>query len=307
MGAKTPRLAAGAVACCAIAAALAAGWPAPVAAQLFADDQARRAILDVRGRVEELQRDLGRRMDQLELRVERVERASRGQLENQSEIQELRQEIASLRGQIEVLTHELSRTQRAQRDLVGEIDNRLKRVEPVPVTIDGQQHNVEVAERRAFEAALALFRSGDFRNAASALQQFIIGYPQSPYLPGAQYWLGSSQYALKDLKGSVQTLRAFLNGNPEHPMVPDALLTMGNAMADAGERIGASDVYERIITLHDGTPAAQTARQRLAALKTAAAAPAAAAPAAAATPAKPAATSAPRPGTTSPAPASKSR
>lgn len=256
-------LAVAAVAALGVAVAL----PLPASAQLFSDDQARRAILDVRGRVEELQRDLGRRLDQLELRIERLEQATRGQLENQTEIQQLRQEIASLRGQVEVLVHELTRTQRGQRDLAANLDSRIKRFEPVAVTIDGREYNVDITERRGFEGAMALFRSGDFRGATIALQQFLGAFPQSPYRPGAQYWLGSAQYAAKDVKAAIQTLRGFVNASPDHPLVPDALLTVGNALADSGETRAAADVYERILTLHEGTAAAQAANERLEALR----------------------------------------
>jgi tol-pal system protein YbgF len=287
--------------CTAIGATLAATalLPSSASAQLFSDDQARRAILDVRGRVDELQRDLGRRLDTLELRIERIEQTSRGQLENQAEIQQLRQEIASLRGQVEVLVHELTRTQRGQRDLAANLDSRLKRFEPIAVTIDGKEYNVDINERRAFEGAMALFRSGDFKGAGTALQQFLGAYPQSAYRPGALYWLGSSQYAAKDLRNAAQTLRNFVNANPEHPMVPDALLTLGNALADAGENRSAADVYERILTLHDGTPAAEAARDRLQAVQKPAAgaatgAASGAAPAAPASPAAPAGAAPPR-------------
>jgi tol-pal system protein YbgF len=242
---------------------LLAGLALPAHAQLFSDDEARRAILDVRSRVEQLQRDMLKRIEDLSSRVERLEQTTRGQLELQNQIQAMRQEIASLRGTVEVQANELSKTQRGQRDLAADVDTRIKRLEPVVVTIDGKQASVDVSERRAYDGALATFRSGDFRGAQSAFQQFQGAYPQSPYLPSVQYWIGSSQYAQKDNKGAIATLQGFVQRYPEHPRAPDALLTVGNAQVDLGDRKAAADTFRIVTEKFDGSGAAQTARERL--------------------------------------------
>jgi tol-pal system protein YbgF len=252
----------------AVAVAALVGVALPAHAQLFSDDEARRAILDVRSRVEQMQRELTKRLDELQARVDRIEQTTRGQLELQNQIQAMRQEIAGLRGQIEVQTNELAQTQRRQRDLSADIDTRIKRFEPVGVTIDGKPHNVDIAERRAFEGALAVFRSGDFRGAQTALQQFQGAYPQSPYGPGVQYWIGSSQYAQKDNKGAIATLQSFLQRHPDHPRAADALLTVGNAQAESGDRKAAADTFRIVTERYDGSGAAQTARERLATIGT---------------------------------------
>ncbi len=235
-------------------------------AQLFSDDEARRAILDLRSRFEQSQRDLTTRLETLQTRLDRLEQTSRGQLELQNQIQSLRQELAGLRGQIEVQTNELSQTQRRQRDLTTDLDTRIKRFEPIAVTIDGKAFNVDVAERRAFENALAIFRSSDFRGALSAFQQFQATYPQSPYGPSTQYWLGNCQYALKDNKTAIATLRAFVQGNPDHLRAPDALVTVGNAYVDLGDRKQAREAFRIVVETYESNPAAQTARERLTAL-----------------------------------------
>jgi tol-pal system protein YbgF len=261
-GAGTLLPAVRAIAACAL---LAAAWPA-AHAQLFSDDEARRAVLDVRSRVETLQRDTNRRLDELGARVERLEQTTRGQLELQNQIQAMRQEIAGLRGQLEVQTNELSKSQRAQRDLASELDARIKRFEPIAVNVDGRQVNVDQTERRTYEAALATFRGGDFRGALTAFQQFQTAYPQSAYGPSVQYWIGSSQYAQKDNKGAIATLQAFVQKNPDHPRAADALLTVGNAQAESGDRKAAADTFRSVTEKYDGSGAAQTARERLVAV-----------------------------------------
>jgi len=235
----------------------------PAHAQLFSDDEARRAILDVRSRVEQLQREMVKRIEDLSTRVERLEQTTRGQFELQNQIQAMRQEIATLRGALEVQTNELAKTQRGQRDLATELDARIKRFEPVAVSLDGKQVNVDQNERRAYEAALATFRGGDFKGAQVAFQQFQTAYPQSPYGPNALYWTGNSQYAQKDNKGAIATLQAFVQRHPDHPRAADALLTVGNAQVDLGDRKAAAETFRIVTEKFDGSGAAQTARERL--------------------------------------------
>ena len=81
-----------------LALALLGAMAQPAQAQLFSDDEARRAILDLRGKLDLMQRDLTRRIDDMQTRLERMEQGSRGQLDLQNQLASMRQEIASLRG-----------------------------------------------------------------------------------------------------------------------------------------------------------------------------------------------------------------
>ena len=258
-----------------LAALLSASWPTQ--AQIFSDNEAR---------VEEWQKDVNRRLEDLQMRVERLDNTARGQLDLQNQIQTLRQEIAGLRGSLETQSNEIAQTQRRQRDFASEVETRMKRFEPVAVTIDGTPVKVDVAERRAYEAALAAFRAGDFRTALAGFQQFQGAYPQSPYSPAVQYWIGSCQFALKENRAALTTMQAFVNKHPDHPRAPDAWLLMATAQTDMGDRKGAAETYRAMMLQYPDSPAAATARDRLAALSASpAVAPAPAAPAASTAPA----------------------
>ena len=149
-------------------------------AALFEDDDARRSILDLRTRIDGLNRDTLRRLEDLSARLERLEAASGGQLTLANRIEALRQEIERLRGELEVQTNELAATQRRLRDQYAEVDSRVKRFEPIQVMVDGQSFSVDPMERRAFDGAVLLFRAGDFRNALNSLDSLIANYPQNP-------------------------------------------------------------------------------------------------------------------------------
>ncbi len=173
------------------AALLAVASHAPLAnAGLFDDDEARRAILDIRNKIDSLQRDVNSRLDN------KADKTSSLGLADQNE--QLRQEMAKLRGQIEVLTNELANTQQRQKDFYVDLDARLRKLEPQQVTVDGKEVSVDPNEQKTYDAALAQFKAGDYRGAGAAFSDFIRRYPQSGFLPSAQYWLGNAYYAQRD-------------------------------------------------------------------------------------------------------------
>jgi tol-pal system protein YbgF len=246
----------------------------PAWAALFGDDEARKAVLEVRGKLDGLQRetqrqlsDIARQQADIEQRLERVEQGQRVNLEQQNQIESLRQEVARLRGQLEVQFNEISQTRKQQKDLSSTLDTRLKQFEPVQVTIDDKPFTVEQSEKRAYDAALELFRASDFKNAIAAFQSFQKNYPESPYLPVVLYWQGGAHYASGEFKAAIATLDQLARKFPDNPRVPDALLILGNAQADAGDRKTARDTFKSIGDKFPGTPASGAAKERMAALR----------------------------------------
>lgn len=240
--------------------------PGPARA-LFDDNEARRAIIDLRGRFEVQARETSQRLDQLAARIDKLEQLSRGQLELQTQIEALRQEVARLRGQVEVQANELAQAQRAQRELFANVDDRLKRVEPEQVEIDGRTVAVDPEERRLYEASLAQFRAGEFAKAVAGLQQLRLRWPESGYTANALFWTGSAQFALKDYKASIASHQSLVARFPDYPRVPDALLNIGYAQAESGDRKAARATLEGVLNRYPGSQAAQLARDRLPSLR----------------------------------------
>jgi tol-pal system protein YbgF len=242
--------------------------PYQASAQLFGgDDEARRAIIEMRGKLESLTMSMEERTAALAERLDRLEQTARGQFELQSQIEQLRQEVAKLRGQTEVIANELSQSQRQQKDLFTDLDSRLKPFEPMKVEIDGRMVAVDQEEKKIFDAALDKFRQGEFSNAIAGFQQLRIRWPESAYTPQALFWVGSAQFASRDYKASISTQRTLVAKFPDNPRVPDALLSIGIAQVDLGDKKTAKKTFESIVNAHKGSQAAQIARERLAAMK----------------------------------------
>lgn len=242
------------------AACLAAASLAPLPAHaLFGDDEARKAIIDLRAKVEALQKENAAQLDS------KAHQKSVLELSNQNE--QLRQEISKLRGQVEVLTNELANAQQRQKDFYVDLDNRLRKLEPQRVTVDGKEINVDPAEQKSYDAAVAAFNGGDYKTAAAGLADFVKRYPQSGYVANAQYMLGNSYYALRDYRNAITAHQAIVKNFPDHPKAPDALLNIATCQLELKDRAATKKTLESLVAKYPGTEAAQTAKERLAILK----------------------------------------
>ena len=230
-------------------------------AALFSDDEARQAIIDLRKEVRERSDQQSRKL------ADDLAQSQRSQLQLASQIEQLQQEIARQRGQIEILAKQVADTQQAQKDIYLDVDTRLKRLEPQTASIDGQQATVGADEKRAYDAAIDLFRNGNYADAIPALSNFVRQYPQSPYAPAAQFYIGSSHYALKDYKAAIAQQQALVKNFPTNVRAPDALLVIAGSQVELNDRRGARTTLERIVRDYPGVPAAQTAKDRLELLK----------------------------------------
>jgi len=238
---------------------------------LFGDDEARKAILDLRKQVQDLEKklqDTQGKGNELGGRMERLEGAQRGSLEIANQLDALRQDIAKLRGQIDSLANELANAQKRSKDYYADIDTRLKKLEPSSVSVDGRPAMVDRSEQAAFDAAIGLFRSSDFRGAAVSLQSFIARYPQSPYAAAAYYWLGNSQYQLKDYKGAILSQQTVVDKYSDSTRAPDALLNIAASQIELNDRRSARATLQRIIKDYPDTEAAKLAKERLPATAT---------------------------------------
>jgi tol-pal system protein YbgF len=245
-----------------LAAALAAAslFTANANAALFEDDEARRAILDLRQQLQQQREDLRRAgEDNATLR--------RSLLELQSQIEALRSEIAQQRGGNEQLARDIADVQKRQRDIAAGVDERLRKFEPVQVTVDGREFAADPAEQRDFEAALGAFRRGDFVAAQAGFADFVRKYPGSGYKPTALFWLGNAQYANRDYRGAIANFRALLQQAPDHPRAPEAVLSIANCQIELKDNASARRTLDDLVKAYPQSEAASAARERLARLR----------------------------------------
>jgi tol-pal system protein YbgF len=239
--------------------ALAAWLPLHANAGLLDDDEARRAIIDLRAKVDALARDINSKIDS------KSDKAAALDMLNQHE--QTMKEIANLRGQIEVLANQVATAQKQQKELYADLDSRIRKLEPQQQTIDGRQTEVLPSEKKTYDAAFALVTSGDYKGAIDALQDFLKRFPNSAYAANAQYWLGNAYYAQRDYKNSIAAQEVVISTYKDSPKAPDAMLNIASNYIDLKDNKNAKKTLQRLVKAFPDSSAAQAAKDRLAALK----------------------------------------
>ena len=210
---------------------------------IFSDDEARKAILDLRKSL------------------------ATTQLELQSQIDKLKTENAELRGKVEELEKQGEDINTSQKTYYQDLDTRLGNFEPRTATIEGVSGTVQPGEKKAYDDALKAFQVGNLKKADQAFSAFAGKYSGSPYLPLALYWGGNSKYANKEYAGAISQLQSLIKKYPNHPRVPAAMVTLGNAQLESGNKTAAKKTFNEIIAKYPDTDAAKDAQQMIAATK----------------------------------------
>lgn len=230
-------------------------------AGLFSDDEARQAIVDLRQRVDKVDTPQTGKIAELNARIDQL---SRSVIDLNSQIDQLRTELAKQRGQDELLARDVADLQHQQKDLQQGVNERVSKLEPQQITLDGKTFSVDAEEKRGYDEAMGRFKQGDFDGAAAGLSALLARYPATGYRESAQFWLGNAQYGQRDYKGAISTFRALISGSPDHARVPEAMLAIANCQIELKETKGARRTLDDLIKTYPKSEAAAAARQRLA-------------------------------------------
>ena len=213
---------------------------------MLSDDEARRAILELRKSVSASQSAI---------------------LDLQNQLDKHKSENAQLRGQIENLQKQNDDLSNNQKSFYQDLDARVSRLEPQNVEVEGVTGIVQAGEKSSYDEALKSFQAGQIKNADSEFTTFIRKYPSSPYLPLALYWSGNTKYALKDYKAAITQLQGLISRYPGHQRVPAAILTMANANLESGKKAVAKKLFTDLIAKYPDSDAANEAKPILAGIK----------------------------------------
>ena len=213
---------------------------------ILSDDEARRAILDLRKSVSASQAAI---------------------FDLQNQLDKLKSENAQLRGQIESLQKQSDDLGNNQKSFYQDLDARLSRMEPQNVEVEGVTGIVQAGEKSSYDEALKSFQAGQTKKADGEFTSFIRKYPSSPYLPLALYWSGNTKYALKDYNAAIAQLQGLISRYPGHQRVPAATLTMANANLESGKKAVAKKLLTDLIAKYPDSDAAKEAKPILAGIK----------------------------------------
>lgn len=231
---------------------------------IFDDNEARKAILDLRQKVDQQQQ---RNVEELKRANDDNAQLRRSILDLSNQLEVLRTEIAKMRGQDEQLTRDVAEVQRRQKDITQGVDERLRKFEPSKVSADGKEFVASPAEVRDFESALSTLRRGEFAPAQTAFLDFIRRYPESGYRPSALFWLGNAQYALRAYREAIINFKSVVAIAPDHMRSPEAALSIANCQVELKDTKSARKTLEDLIKVYPQSEAASVAADRLTKLK----------------------------------------
>ncbi|MDO9095702.1 MAG: tol-pal system protein YbgF [Rubrivivax sp.] len=260
------------------------GWPALAAVYVgltsgaahafLNDEEARKAIVELRARITTMEDQGKSRATELSAATaqnaqltEQLAALRRSLLDLNNQLEAMRGEIAKLRGNDEQALREIADIQRRQRDVTQALEERLRQMEPVKVSLDGRDFTVGPEEKRAFDEAFAAIRGGNFDKSVALLSNFMRRYPGSPYTDAARFWLGNSLYGRRDYKEAISVFRGFVTEAPEHPRAPEALLAVANSQAEMKDPRSARRTIDELMKAYPQSEAAQAGKDRLASIK----------------------------------------
>lgn len=198
-------------------------------AHAFTDNEARKAILELRQQLNGMQQHAQ---------------------EQQNQITELNDDLAKLRGQYEQSQKLLSEVKSEQQAGYASIDKRLTTLEPIPPEVLAQQD---------FDAAIAILQKGNYAAAAKAFDKHAKSHPNSAQTAEVLYYQAVSAYGMRNYKTAITRLTEFLNKHTNHEKTPDALLTLGSAQIESGKKTEGMTRLKQLIEQHPNTEAAKTA------------------------------------------------
>lgn len=247
-------------------------------AALFDDDEARKKILEVEKNMQSQNQATQSALKDLkqssESRLTTLEAITKnGFADMQSQIDALKQENARLKGDLEIANHKIETALQRQKDLYTDSDERLRKLESVPVATTAVAAPVAaVAEKNTQESQLlelanGLSKESKHKDAFNTYDKFLKDYPNSSFAPDAMYGLGYSQFALKNYKSSIATQQKLIDTYADSPKVPDAMFNMANSQIQLGLVPGAKKTLRDLIAKFPNSELTPTAQKRLKALE----------------------------------------
>jgi tol-pal system protein YbgF len=240
---------------------------------LFDDNEARRRVEVLRQETLANQREVAEQLKKIEAALAGA--SDRGALiQLATQVETLSNEMARMRGQLEVLGNQAETADRRSKDLYLDIDTRLRKLEQTreqaaapekpaaPAEAEASQ-----AETRAYQGALDQFKLGNYAMAVSAMQGFLVTYPNSKLAPNAQYWVGMAHSGQRDYKQAIAAQRKLLAAWPDSEKAPDAMLSIASSQETMGDRKSAQKTLEEVVAKYPKSSAATSAKQRINAAK----------------------------------------
>ena len=197
-------------------------------------------------------------------------------LELYQQIQALQEELTQLRNKVEVQENEMQRLQTRLRSVTEDLDRRVQGLERGGASSGGAEAtggsaaNAPVpdgGDQKVYDAAFRLMKQGDYSRAAQSFRKFLATYPNSPLAGNAQYWIGESNYLVRNYTMALEEFQKVTREHPNSRKVPDAMLKTAYSYYELKDYKKARQILTEITFRYPNTQVALSAKSRLALMK----------------------------------------
>jgi tol-pal system protein YbgF len=215
--------------------------------------------------------DLDNRLDQVESQLD-----NEGLVTLLSKLDALETDVRALRNDVETLQHDVQQASGRQRELYLDVDARLQAMEQAAARsgarvgavaggalVAGQLPVTGGTDAENYQAAFNLLKDGQYDQAAIALEQFMVTFPDSDLSDNAQYWLAETRYVSQSYAAALTEFQALLQRFPDSRKRPDALLKIGYCNYELEHWEASRSALSEVAKDHPETTAARLANQRL--------------------------------------------
>ena len=140
-------------------------------------------------------------------------------------------------------------------------EGQIAAVNNVPPLID---MNIEFD---AFDEAKAFLMSTKYKDSFSAFDRFVSAYPNSEKIADAKYYLGYSQFALKNYNAAIKTYSKVIESHANSPILPDAIYGIANCQIQLAKIANAKKTLRVLIQQYPDADIISKAKRRLKALE----------------------------------------
>ncbi len=229
------------------------------------------------------------RLNDLDARITRLERATQSQVELAQHQEAEQAEVRELRGHLDQIEHDNAALRKQQHDLYADLDARVKALSagstaggaagapgtagtagmvgaaapapPAAGTAGGNEPSS--TEQAVYSQSFDALKAGSYSIAITGFRDFLKSYPQSSLAENAQYWLGEAYYVNHDYDSAAEAFRAVLKKWPDARKAPDALLKLGFTQFEQKQYPAARSTLTAVTQKYPGTDAARLATDKL--------------------------------------------
>lgn len=194
------------------------------------------------------------------------------------QLQQYEQELGSLRGQLDELRHEIEMMKNAERERYLDLDTRLNALTTTPAAAPSTVRPSAPADtavvdpeqdRTRYMAARDLLYASKFDQARDAFSRYLQDFPAGQFRDFSHFWLGEAyrNQSQPAADKAMAEFRTVVERYPDSSRVPSALYRLAVLQAEQGDKSGARERLQQVISQFPNASEAGYARTMLEQLK----------------------------------------